>query len=75
MSEFKQAPADPATGKTAAPAESGVHDLEPGTEAHAAHKPAEQPTGGTTEVGLHAHLGSRAACEPPSQRKLNDGTA
>ena len=32
MNEVKQAPADPVTGENAAPAESGAHYLEPGSE-------------------------------------------
>ena len=74
MSEFKQAPADPATGKTAAPAESGVHDLEPGTEAQQLHAELEQARAEAAE-NLDRFMRAKAETENVRKRAEADVAA
>jgi len=73
MSEFKQAPADPATGKTAA-AESGVHDLEPGTESQQLHAELEQARAEAAE-NLDRFIRARAETENIRKRAEADVAA
>jgi molecular chaperone GrpE len=74
MSEFKQAPVDPATGQDAGPAGSGGHDLEPGSESQQLHAELEQARAEAAE-NLDRFIRARAETENVRKRAEADVAA